>query len=108
MKVNWSGAPEKLEGEIKSKIPTQAASVTLTSFPEEHVQALFAGIQSCKTASFNVLVDTLYQELKKQKVKKTSIEKKVREIAEKRMDSEAGTKVWSLKMEYLRPGITTV
>ena len=90
------------------KIPTQAASARLPIFPEEHIQAHLQGIQSCKTASLNVLVDSLYQELKKVKVKKNCIERKVREIAEKRMDSDAGIKIWTIKMEYLQPGIAAV
>jgi chromatin assembly factor 1 subunit A len=84
------------------KVPTQAASTRLATFPEEHIQALLHGIQRCKTASLNVLVDTLYQELKQVKVKKNSIERKVREIAEKRLDSDLGSKIWTVKLEYLQ------
>lgn len=93
---------------VQWKVPTQAASVRSSVFPEEHVKALLHGIQNCKTSSLNVLVDTLYQELKKEKVKKNSIERKVREIAEKRLDSDAGIKVWTVKMEYLQPGIAII
>jgi chromatin assembly factor 1 subunit A len=88
--------------ETQWKVPTQTASARLPVFPDEHIQALLQGIQRCKTASLNVLVDTLYQELKQVKVKKNSIERKVREIAEKRLDSDAGTKIWTLKLEYLQ------
>lgn len=53
-------------------------------FPEAHVPGLVARINELATGSIVLIVETLYQELKDHKVKKNSIEAKVREIAVKK------------------------
>lgn len=53
-------------------------------FPEAHVPILVAKINELATGSIVLIVETLYQELKDHKVKKKSIEAKVKELAVKR------------------------
>lgn len=53
-------------------------------FPEAHVPILIAKINELETGSIILIVETLYQELKDHKVKKNSIEAKVRELAVKK------------------------
>jgi len=53
-------------------------------FPEAHVPTLIAKINELATGSIVLIVETLYQELKDHKVKKKSIEAKVKELAVKR------------------------
>lgn len=53
-------------------------------FPEAHIPILVARINELATGSIVLIVETLYQELKDYKVKKNSIEAKVREIAVKK------------------------
>lgn len=60
-------------------------------FPEAHVPILLAKIDELATGSIILIVETLYQELKDHKVKKNSIEAKVRELAVKK------GKVWVAK-----------
>ncbi|KAJ7470589.1 chromatin assembly factor 1 subunit A-domain-containing protein [Mycena latifolia] len=68
-----------------------------TVFPEIHLSHLLAKITSAQTASLPILIDTIYQDLRDHKVKKNSIEAKVREVAEKCKVK----KVWIVK-ENLR------
>jgi len=51
--------------------------------PEAHVPILVAKINELATGSIVLIVETLYQELKDHKVKKNSIEAKVKELAVK-------------------------
>lgn len=60
-------------------------------FPEAHVPILLAKINELATGSIVLIVETLYQELKDYKVKKNSIEAKVRELAVKK------GKIWVAK-----------
>lgn len=53
-------------------------------FPEAHVPTLVAKINELATGSIILIVETLYQELKDHKVKKNSIEAKVKELAVKK------------------------
>lgn len=53
-------------------------------FPEAHVPTLVAKINELATGSIVLIVETLYQELKDHKVKKNSIEAKVKELAVKK------------------------
>ena len=62
-------------------------------FPEAHVPILLAKINELATGSIVLIVETLYQELKDHKVKKNSIEAKVRELAVKK------GKVWVAKRD---------
>lgn len=54
-----------------------------TVFPEAHLPHLLDKITTSQTASLPILIDTIYQDLRDYKVKKNSIEAKVREVAEK-------------------------
>ncbi|KAJ7098084.1 chromatin assembly factor 1 subunit A-domain-containing protein [Mycena belliarum] len=54
-----------------------------TVFPEIHLAQLLAKITSAQTSSLPILIDAIYQDLRDHKVKKNSIEAKVREVAEK-------------------------
>ena len=53
-------------------------------FPEAHIPTLVAKINELASGSIVLIVETLYQELKDHKVKKNSIEAKVRELAVKK------------------------
>jgi hypothetical protein len=67
-----------------------------TVFPEIHLAHLLDKITSSPTASLPILVDTIYQDLRDHKVKKNSIEAKVREVAEKCKMK----KVWIVKDNF--------
>lgn len=62
-------------------------------FPEAHIPILVAKINELATGSIILIVETLYQELKDHKVKKNSIEAKVRELAVKK------GRVWVAKQD---------
>ncbi|KAJ7489875.1 chromatin assembly factor 1 subunit A-domain-containing protein [Mycena galericulata] len=66
--------------------PTAAKRITIapkTIFPDIHLPHLLDKITTSQTASLPILIDTIYQDLRDYKVKKNSIEAKVREVAEK-------------------------
>jgi hypothetical protein len=71
-------------------------------FPGALLPALQQAIQNCKTGSLSVLVDSIFQLFKQDhphmKVKKYTIESKVKEIAQKAVDPAAPSsgKVWRL------------
>jgi chromatin assembly factor 1 subunit A len=69
-------------------------------FPEAHIPILVARINELATGSIVLIVETLYQELKDHKVKKNSIEAKVRELAVKK------GKVWVAKQDIHFDGST--
>ena len=69
-------------------------------FPEAHVPLLVARINELATGSIILIVETLYQELKDHKVKKNSIEAKVKELAVKK------GRIWIAKQET-HPDIST-
>lgn len=69
-------------------------------FPEAHVPILVAKIKELATGSIILIVETLYQELKDHKVKKNSIEAKVRELAVKK------GRVWIAKQDTHSDGST--
>ena len=74
-------------------------------FPEVHVPILVAKINELATGSIVLIVETLYQELKDYKVKKNSIEAKVKELAVKK------GRVWVAKQDAhpdgsIQPGTT--
>lgn len=69
-------------------------------FPEAHIPILVAKINELATGSIVLIVETLYQELKDHKVKKNSIEAKVRELAVKK------GKVWVAKQDTYLDGST--
>ena len=75
-----------------------APGLPKATFPECFVPQLLDGIRKLKTGSFNVLVDSLFQDLKQTKVKKYAIESKVKEIAEKRVIRSSG-KIWVVKAD---------
>ncbi|KAJ7694195.1 chromatin assembly factor 1 subunit A-domain-containing protein [Mycena rosella] len=67
-----------------------------TVFPEIHLSHLLTKITTAQTASLPILIDTIYQDLRDHKVKKNSIEAKVREVAEKCKVK----KVWIVKENF--------
>ncbi|KAF7338435.1 hypothetical protein MVEN_02069300 [Mycena venus] len=67
-----------------------------TVFPEAHLAQLLDKITTSATASLPILIDTIYQDLRDHKVKKNSIEAKVREVAEKCKVK----KVWIVKESF--------
>ena len=69
-------------------------------FPEAHIPTLIAKINELATGSIVLIVETLYQELKDHKVKKKSIEAKVRELAVKK------GKFWVAKQDTHLDGST--
>jgi chromatin assembly factor 1 subunit A len=71
-------------------------------FPEAHVPILVAKINELATGSIVLIVETLYQELKDHKVKKKSIEAKVKEIAVKK------GRVWVAKQDTLLGGSNSI
>lgn len=62
-------------------------------FPDAHLPYLLGKISELQMASFVLLVETIYQELKVHKVKKVAIEAKIREVGEKCKEK----KVWVVK-----------
>ncbi|KAJ6546512.1 chromatin assembly factor 1 subunit A-domain-containing protein [Mycena vulgaris] len=64
-------------------VAKRAVVAPKTVFPEVHLSHLLAKIATTQTASLPILIDTIYQDLRDHKVKKNSIEAKVREVAEK-------------------------
>lgn len=74
-------------GEPQASAPGVAKKTSIGPkhpFPEAHVPVLVAKINELATGSIVLIVETLYQELKDHKVKKNSIEAKVKELAVKR------------------------
>ena len=69
-------------------------------FPEAHVPTLVTKINELATGSIVLIVETLYQELKDHKVKKNSIEAKVKELAVKK------GRVWVVKQDAYPDGST--
>jgi len=87
-------------GVVKKPPPTQKHP-----FPETHVHILVARINELATGSIVLIVETLYQELKGHKVKKNSIEAKVKELAVKK------GRIWVAKQDAhldssTKPGAT--
>ncbi|KAJ7046609.1 chromatin assembly factor 1 subunit A-domain-containing protein [Mycena alexandri] len=82
---------------VPSPAPTKRAALApKTVFPDIHLTHLLNKITTSSTASLPILIDTIYQDLKDQKVKKNSIEAKVREVAEKCKVK----KVWIVKENF--------
>lgn len=75
--------------------PKRPPPAPKTTFPDAHLPALFNQINKLATSSLSYIVETLHQELKEHKVKKNSIEAKIREVAEKCKER----KVWILKAQ---------
>lgn len=69
-------------------------------FPEAHVPTLVKKINELATGSIVLIVETLYQELKDHKVKKNSIEAKIKELAVKK------GRVWVVKQDAYSDGST--
>ncbi|KAI6127817.1 chromatin assembly factor 1 subunit A-domain-containing protein [Pisolithus croceorrhizus] len=61
-------------------------------FPDTHLDTLLAKITTLATPSLNFLVESIYQDLRIHKVKKSAIEAKVREVSEK-----SKNKVWVVR-----------
>jgi len=64
-----------------------------TAFPEVHLSLLLDKITILQSASINFLVEAIHRELREHKVKKNTIEAKVREVSEKCKEK----KVWVVK-----------
>ena len=75
--------------------PKRPPPAPKTAFPDVHLPALFNQINRLATSSLSYIVETLHQELKEHKVKKNSIEAKIREVGEKCKER----KVWVVKPE---------
>lgn len=75
--------------------PKRPPPAPKTAFPDAHLPTLFNQINKLATSNLSYIVETLHQELKEHKVKKNSIEAKVREVAEKCKER----KVWILKAQ---------
>ncbi|KAF9821680.1 hypothetical protein IEO21_00526 [Rhodonia placenta] len=67
-----------------------------TAFPEAHLPLLLARINSLATGSLPYIVEAVHQELKEQRVKKNSIEAKIREVGEKCKTK----KIWVVKPHF--------
>jgi chromatin assembly factor 1 subunit A len=70
---------------------TKKSLVPKQTFPDALLPALLTRITALRTGSLVLIVEAVYQELKDQKVKKKSIEAKVREVAAKE------NKIWVVK-----------
>lgn len=66
-----------------------------TPFPDAYLPFLIQKITSLATSNLTFIVESVYQDLKDQKVKKNAIEAKVREISEK------SQKLWVVKQDVL-------
>ncbi|KAJ7172649.1 chromatin assembly factor 1 subunit A-domain-containing protein [Mycena filopes] len=85
---------------IPSPAPAKRATLApKTMFPDIHMTHLLDKINTSSIASLPILIDTIYQGLKDHKVKKNSIEAKVREVAEKCKVK----KVWIVKENFKMP-----
>lgn len=71
----------------------KAAAPLKNPFPDTHLPFLLNKISELRMASFVLLVEAVYQELKVHKVKKIAIEAKIREVGEKCKEK----KVWVVK-----------
>jgi chromatin assembly factor 1 subunit A len=71
----------------------QALSKPKTAFPDELLPTLVSKIDALATGSLNAIVDSIYLDLRTQKVKKNAIEAKVREVSEKHKER----KVWVVR-----------
>lgn len=85
--------PLAVNGQIAQAKRANAAVAPKTAFPEVYLPALVNKINTLATGSIVLLVEAIFQELRDHKVKKNSIEAKVKEIAEKGKDK----KIWVLK-----------
>lgn len=64
-----------------------------TTFPEVHLPFLLEKVNSLQAGSINFLVEAIHRDLREHKVKKNTIEAKVREVGEKCKEK----KFWVLK-----------
>ncbi|KAF7295073.1 hypothetical protein MIND_01045600 [Mycena indigotica] len=78
------------------QVPKRVGAAPKTVFPDAHMPHLLKCITNTQTASLPLLVDVIYQDLRDHKVKKNSIEAKVREVAEKCKLQ----KVWVVKENF--------
>ena len=76
-----------------STTPKRPPPPPRTAFPEAYLPLLYGKIDTLATSSLAFIVETLHQELKEHKIKKNSIEAKIREVAEKCKEK----KVWVIK-----------
>ncbi|KAF7791279.1 hypothetical protein EIP86_002293 [Pleurotus ostreatoroseus] len=79
-----------------ASVPKRTAPPPRTVFPDQHIPLLLSKIASLETGNLTYLVETVHKELTEFKVKKNSIEAKIKEIGEK---SREGKKVWVVKPE---------
>lgn len=99
--TNSGGQIVAPKGDPSAPLPKKTqVIVPKTAFPEAHLPVLISKIQTLETGTISAIVEAVFHELKAHKVKKNSIEAKVKEIAEKAKDSDKG-KIWVLK-----PGVS--
>lgn len=87
-------------------LPTKrkAVAVIKTPFPDALMPFLADKVSSLATGNLTWLIESLYQDLKAHKVKKVSIEAKVREVVEKCPSK----KIWVVKDDVLVGIPTTI
>jgi chromatin assembly factor 1 subunit A len=88
VKSNTTPAPG-----LPSSAPAPNRRTPKTSFPDAHLPLLLAKISSLATGSIAFLVESIYQDLSGQNVKKNAIEAKVKEVGERCRDK----KIWVVK-----------
>ncbi|KAH9934943.1 chromatin assembly factor 1 subunit A-domain-containing protein [Fomitopsis serialis] len=75
--------------------PKKPALTPKTMFPEAHLPVLLSKINTLATSNLAFIVETVYQDLREQRVKKNAIEAKVKEVGEK----SKSQKIWIVKPE---------
>ncbi|KAG6821095.1 hypothetical protein H0H93_007254 [Arthromyces matolae] len=68
-------------------------------FPDQHLPLVLEKIESLQTGSINFLVEAIHRELREQKIKKNTIEAKIREVGEKCKEK----KCWIVKRSIQLP-----
>lgn len=90
--ITATSHPSNLATESTGTVKKPAAPLK-TPFPDIHLPFLLNKISESRMASFMLLVEAVYQDLKVHKVKKIAIEAKIREVGEKCKEK----KVWIVK-----------
>ncbi|EIW84959.1 hypothetical protein CONPUDRAFT_149822 [Coniophora puteana RWD-64-598 SS2] len=88
------GVVSQANGGANSTSKRVASALTpKTTFPDTYLPILLSKISSLATSNLTFIVESIYQELKENKVKKNAIEAKVREVGEKCKDR----RIWIVK-----------
>ncbi|KAH9842954.1 chromatin assembly factor 1 subunit A-domain-containing protein [Rhodofomes roseus] len=75
--------------------PKKPVPAPKTAFPEAHLPVLLAKINTLATSNLAYIVESVYQDLREQRVKKNAIEAKVKEVGEKSKTQ----KIWIVRPE---------